>query len=401
MVTFTWVPGPPEQRGTGPPHVGGEPEDGELGLRDVARITRALLEEELLIVHDSRRAASGEGFAVDWHERFPQVFLVHGRGLRMHDPLAGGPLHHQRAGGERGDRVGRTPSGWPVCGTVALRDWTGEGEYAYSRRAGRRTHPPCRHVFIGCSYARPDRAQLPATDPDAPEPRASSRALGGLGCGGAAFVGVFLLVGMLAWSAWASKNFPRVAPEEMADRALQRSQEAYTVMGFTRTIEPGLEKLGVSTRNTLSSSSCYDSGLLGLKDETIDGAYSMSHSWALDHVPASQAVPGLAASTASSATRAGRSPPTAKASGAGCGTCSSSGTTATSGCPSPGTRSASTCTGGATMPCAYDPEWKKGDVSPAGDDQRPPGSIRPQPWRLGAATAATSSSSVQPPSQPS
>ncbi|WP_236243633.1 hypothetical protein [Streptomyces sp. CC228A] len=241
----------------------------------------------------------------------------------------------------------------------------------------------------------------PATDPDAPEPRASSRALGGLGCGGAAFVGVFLLVGMLAWSAWASKNFPRVAPEEMADRALQRSQEAYTVMGFTRTIEPGLEKLGVSTRNTLSSSSCYDSGLLGLEDETIDGAYSMSHSWALDHVPTSQAVPGLRRLhrflrdegwevTSYREGERGRLWDLFVQRDDG------------------DERMSFTWypereyfTGGATMPCAYDPEWKKGDVSPAGDDQRPPGSIRPQPWRLGAATAATSSSSVQPPSQPS
>jgi hypothetical protein len=212
----------------------------------------------------------------------------------------------------------------------------------------------------------------PATTPGTPEPKASSHTLGVLGCGGAVLVGVFLLVGMLVWGAWASKDFPRVAPEEMADRALQRSQEAYTVAGFTRTIEPGVEKIGVSTENTLGSSFCYDGGLLGLKDETVDGAYSMSHSWALDHVPASQAVPALR--------RLHRF-------------LQDEGWTVTS--YREGERGGSWdlfvqrddgdermsftwypdheyFTGGATVPCAYDPEWKNGDVGPAGDDQRPP-----------------------------
>lgn len=212
----------------------------------------------------------------------------------------------------------------------------------------------------------------PAANPDAPEPRASSRALGVLGCGGAALVGVFLLIGLLAWGSWASTDFPRVAPEEMANRALQRSQEAYSVMGFTRTIEPGVEKIGVSTENTLGSSFCYDGGLLGLKDETVDGAYSMSHRWALDRVPAGQAVPGLRRLH---------------------GFLQDEGWKVTS--YREGERGGSWdlfvqrddgnermsftwypdreyFTGGASVPCAYDPEWKHGDVGPAGDNQRPP-----------------------------
>jgi hypothetical protein len=212
----------------------------------------------------------------------------------------------------------------------------------------------------------------PATILDAPEPRTSSRALGAPGCVGATLVGVFLLVGTLAWSAWASTDFPRVAPEEMADRALQRSQEAYTVMGFQRTIDPGVEDIGVSTENTFGSDFCYDGGLLGLADETVDGAYAMSHRWALDHVPASQAVPGLR--------RLHRY-------------LQDEGWNVTS--YREGERGGSWdlfvqrddgdermsftwypdreyFTGGATVPCAYDPEWETGHVGPAGDDQRPP-----------------------------
>ncbi|MFH8562425.1 hypothetical protein [Streptomyces sp. NPDC017988] len=212
----------------------------------------------------------------------------------------------------------------------------------------------------------------PATIPDAHEPRASSRALGAPGCVGAMLVGVFLLVGTLAWSSWAATDFPRVAPEEMADRALQRSQEAYTAMGFQRTIDPGVEDIGVSTENTFGSDFCYDGGLLGLADETVDGAYAMSHRWALDHVPASQAVPGLR--------RLHRY-------------LKDEGWNVTS--YREGERGGSWdlfvqrddgdermsftwypdreyFTGGATVPCAYDPEWETGHVGPAGDDQRPP-----------------------------
>ncbi|MEU2440016.1 hypothetical protein ABZ595_28110 [Streptomyces rubradiris] len=38
---------------------------------------------------------------------------------------------------------------------------------------------------------------------------------------------------------------------------------------------------------------CHDGGLLGTEDRTVDGAHRLYHEWALDHVPAGQAVPGL------------------------------------------------------------------------------------------------------------
>lgn len=55
-----------------------------------------------------------------------------------------------------------------------------------------------------------------------------------------------------------------------------------------------MSRTSASERRTqFSSSFCCDGGLLGLEDKTVDGAYQVSHNWALDHVPASQAVSGL------------------------------------------------------------------------------------------------------------
>ncbi|MEV7560520.1 hypothetical protein [Streptomyces sp. NPDC089795] len=208
--------------------------------------------------------------------------------------------------------------------------------------------------------------------PDSSRSKASTWLRGILGCAGVVLVGVLVVIVTLAWGAWGSTDFRRVAPEEMADRALQRSQQAYEVMGFERTIEPGVEDLGVSTENTLDSDYCYDGGLLGLDDKTVDGAYSMRHSWALDHVPASQAIPGLRRlrqhleDTGWEVTVHGEGEQDkdwelfAQRDGGA-------------------ERMSFTWyqdreyfTGGASMPCAYDPAWREGDVGPAGDNQRPP-----------------------------
>jgi hypothetical protein len=135
------------------------------------------------------------------------------------------------------------------------------------------------------------------TDTDTAAPTAigagAALARGVLGCGCAVFAGLLVLIGTLVWNAWGSTDFPRVPREDMAGRVFQRSQEAYDVLGFRRTVEPGAERIGVSTENTFGSGFCYDGGLLGLEDKTVDGAYRMDHRWALDRVPASVAVPGL------------------------------------------------------------------------------------------------------------
>ncbi|MFI9242218.1 hypothetical protein ACIGXF_06445 [Streptomyces sp. NPDC053086] len=140
--------------------------------------------------------------------------------------------------------------------------------------------------------------ETPPTAPPAagPAPTASgARALGlgCSGCGGLVLVAVLALVGMLLWNASNGTDYPRVEPQDMANRAFRDSREAYGAMGFTRTLPPGAGDIGVDPQNTLGAEYCYDGGPLGLEDKTVDGAYRMYHEWALDRVPASQAVPGL------------------------------------------------------------------------------------------------------------
>ncbi|MFI8522418.1 hypothetical protein ACIGEZ_32140 [Streptomyces sp. NPDC085481] len=77
----------------------------------------------------------------------------------------------------------------------------------------------------------PDETVPSAATPDSTERRDTSSGLVALGCGGAALVGVLVLVVTLAWGSWGATDFPRVAPEEMAGRAFQRSQEAHEIMG--------------------------------------------------------------------------------------------------------------------------------------------------------------------------
>ncbi|MEU2450539.1 hypothetical protein ABZ605_10805 [Streptomyces sp. NPDC012765] len=209
-----------------------------------------------------------------------------------------------------------------------------------------------------------------AAIPDPSPSMASSCLRGVLGCGGAALVGVLVLVIALAWRS--TTDYDRVAPEEMANRALHRSQEAYEVMGFERTIPPGVEKLGVSTENTFGSSFCYDGGLLGLDAKTVEGAYSMSHDWALDHVPASQAVPGFRRLHQFLKDKGW------KVTSYGEGEQSRDWSLFVQ---RDGGAERMSFTwyadreyvrGGASMPCAYDPQWKHGDPSPAWDHRRPP-----------------------------
>ncbi|MET8507640.1 class I SAM-dependent methyltransferase [Streptomyces sp. NPDC004787] len=213
----------------------------------------------------------------------------------------------------------------------------------------------------------------PASAPESGGSRAaSSCVVGALGCAGVALLGVVVLVGALVWHSWGSTDFPRVAPEEMASRAVERSREAYEVLGFSRTIRPGVADIGVSTQNTLGSEPCHDGGLLGMEDGTVDGAYSMHHSWALDHVTASQAEAGLR-----------RLHRHLKDQGWEITSYREGG---------PGKdwdlfvqrddgaermsftwyRDREYFTGGASVPCAYDPAWQTGDTGTPGEHLRPP-----------------------------
>ncbi|MFF9587421.1 hypothetical protein [Streptomyces achromogenes] len=116
---------------------------------------------------------------------------------------------------------------------------------------------------------------------------------GCLGCGGLALALVLALVVVLAWNAGAGTDLPRVAPQDRADRAFGYSREAYAVLGFTRALPPGAGGTGTRAENVFGAEYCHDGGLLGMEDKTVDGAYRLYHEWALDGVPADQAVPGL------------------------------------------------------------------------------------------------------------
>ena len=222
-----------------------------------------------------------------------------------------------------------------------------------------------------------ETAPTNSTDSAPTESGSSSSVLKALGCGCAALLAVpvvvvLVVVVLLASGSSGSTDFPRVAPEEMASRAFQRSQEAYDVLGFKRSVETGVERVGVSPENTFSSGFCYDGGPLGMDDKTVDGAYTMSHSWALDHVPASQAVPGLRRlhrhleddGWKVTSYREG-----AKGKDWDLFVQRNDGEERMSFTWDPDTEY---FTGGAAMPCAYDPAWKDGDVGPSGDDQKPP-----------------------------
>ncbi|GGQ18922.1 hypothetical protein ACFFKE_13235 [Streptomyces mutabilis] len=157
-------------------------------------------------------------------------------------------------------------------------DWVA----AHIRRATQRTN-------------RPPTPEEPAPIHATPAPSRTPSLAGALGCGCVALVAaaVLAVVVPLMWQNRDASDFPRVGREDMASRALQNSRQAYGVLGFERAVEPGVEDRGVGTENTFGSGACYDVGLLGLQDKVVDGAYRMHHSWAVDHVPSSRAVPGL------------------------------------------------------------------------------------------------------------
>lgn len=82
------------------------------------------------------------------------------------------------------------------------------------------------------------------------------------------------------------EDYPKVAPQTMAERAGARSQESYDVLGFDAQVPPG-------GFNSLSSGYCYPDGLESVADEHVDNAYALSHEWRLTDVAESEALPAM------------------------------------------------------------------------------------------------------------
>jgi hypothetical protein len=201
--------------------------------------------------------------------------------------------------------------------------------------------------------------------------RGVARALG-IGCAVLVAVPLLLVIAFLVWIAVVTKDasdFPRAAPEEMADRAFARSQEAYDVLGFTRTVPPGVEELGVSPENTLGSDYCYRGGMT---DETVDGAYRMGHGWALDRVPAEQAVPGLRRLRAHLEDTGWEITSYREGTSGESWSLRASRADGEERVYFTWYADRAYFTGGVSLPCAVDPEWRQGDTEPAGDDLTPP-----------------------------
>ncbi|MDR6974773.1 hypothetical protein J2X68_001451 [Streptomyces sp. 3330] len=205
----------------------------------------------------------------------------------------------------------------------------------------------------------------------APAGRTAARSLG-IGCAVLVAVPLLLVLTFLGWLAVVTKDasdFPRVAPEERVDRTVDRSREAYDVLGFTRTIRPGVEQLGVSTENTIGTDHCYRGGLT---DEFIGGAYRVSHSWALDHVTAEQAIPGMRR-LRDHLEDTGWDVTTYRENVSGdLWDLFASRADGDERVSFQWFADREYFTGGASTPCAVDPDWRQGDDEPAGEELRAP-----------------------------
>ncbi|WP_037669861.1 hypothetical protein [Streptomyces griseus] len=211
-----------------------------------------------------------------------------------------------------------------------------------------------------------------ATAPTPAPTRPTAAQAVGIGCAALIAVPLLLVLGLVVWIALETKepsDFPRVAPEEMTSRVLDRSQEAYDVLGFTRTISPGVEKVGVSPENTLDADYCYAGGM---SDTIVHGVYSMSHSWALDHVGAEQAVPGLRRLRAHLEDTGWDITSYREAVSGDYWDLYASRSDGEERMSFQWFADREYFTGGAAMPCATDPGWQQGDDEPAGNAPVPP-----------------------------
>ncbi len=119
-----------------------------------------------------------------------------------------------------------------------------------------------------------------------------------LGCGFLAALPVLLVLGVvlvIMVESAVPEDYAKVTPEKMAEQVVSTSEDAYRAMGLRRRIPRGEQRTGTGGRtvNTLTSGFCYPGGWESVKDHSVDGAYSLSHAWELDQVPAKVALPAL------------------------------------------------------------------------------------------------------------
>ncbi|GHE11866.1 hypothetical protein [Streptomyces alanosinicus] len=191
---------------------------------------------------------------------------------------------------------------------------------------------------------------------------APSGVIGCLGCGGLVLVLIAVFVVQFGWKSWESTHLDRVAPQDMADKAFRYSQEAYTTLGFGRPVPPGGGGQGDGTGNGFSADYCYDGGLLGMEDKTVDGAYRLNHSWALDRVPAARAAAGLRRLHQRLADEGWDITSYRAAAKGADGTLYAKRDGGDERMSFDWSADRQYFTGGASVPCAYDPGWHKGDT---------------------------------------
>ncbi|NBE56300.1 hypothetical protein [Streptomyces boluensis] len=211
-----------------------------------------------------------------------------------------------------------------------------------------------------------------------PAPAAVRAARGvAIGCGVIVAVPLLIVLGVIvtfgAQQATA-EDYPTTAPEQAAEALTAESQELYRTTRFDLTLPPGVEDLGVSTENTLSADYCYPDGLESLADESVDGAYSLHHSWGVPDVPKDRALPALRRlrdrlkADGWNITDYGRNAPATEWE---LRATKDDRRTSFSWRPEYGYFD-----GGIGTACAYDPAWKEGDFGVPGEDLTPP-ELRP------------------------
>ncbi|WKX68661.1 hypothetical protein [Streptomyces sp. XD-27] len=119
------------------------------------------------------------------------------------------------------------------------------------------------------------------------KPAISGLKAAGIGCAAMVLLPVLFILGLIiTYSAQRAtpEDYPEVKPEAMARRLGGYSQDAYAALGIDRVLDPAGEGMREDDENSLSNDYCYPTGLESMADEPEEGAYKMRHSWTLQDV---------------------------------------------------------------------------------------------------------------------